>query len=218
MEHEQQPDQPTNEATESLAASGATPAEPEREQLPGETPELYIASLADYNAGRLHGIWVDASADVEDIQSEIRTMLSRSPELRTEGEDYGDWAIHDYQGFGVAQVHEHDDLDVVHALAVGIQAHGEAFSAWADVNDDDRARWELFEEAYLGEYDSVAAYGEQIIEEMGWQDEIDRVLPESVSRYVRIDGDALAQDMWLSGEMQVVHSPNGGVWVFLGEV
>ena len=29
------------------------------------TPRIYVADLAAYNAGRLHGVWIDATQDVE---------------------------------------------------------------------------------------------------------------------------------------------------------
>lgn len=145
-------------------------------------------------------------------------MLENSPVLQAEGETFGDWAIHDSSGFGLSAVHEHDDLDTLHKLAVGIEEHGDAFSAWADAFEGDSEHWEQFSEAYLGEYHSLTAYGETIIDDMGWQQEIDRVLPESVARYARIDAQALAQDMWLGGEIQIVHRPGGGVWVFRANV
>lgn len=41
--------------------------------------KLYFACLASYNAGRLHGAWVDASSDVDEMQEAIATMLRASP-------------------------------------------------------------------------------------------------------------------------------------------
>ena len=42
-------------------------------------PRIYVACLAAYNNGQLHGRWIDADQDVEAIQSEIANMLSSSP-------------------------------------------------------------------------------------------------------------------------------------------
>ncbi len=33
----------------------------EHEQEPRVQPRIYVASLSDYNAGRLHGQWLDAA-------------------------------------------------------------------------------------------------------------------------------------------------------------
>jgi antirestriction protein len=191
--------------------------QPEIRRLPSDSPKIYVASLADYNNGKIHGVWIDATLEPEEIQEQIRAMLQLSTVLSAEDETFGDWVIHDSEGFGLATVHEHDDLQTMHRLAMGIAEYGLAFSAWADVFEGDSEHWEQFSEAYLGEYYSLTAYGETIIDDMGWQQEITRVLPESVARYARIDAEALAQDMWLSGEIQIIHRPGGGMWVFRGD-
>lgn len=145
-------------------------------------------------------------------------MLERSPALQADGEEYGDWAIHDFNNFGASTVHDHDDLDVLHELAKGIVEHGSAFSAWAEANDGDLERWPLFTEAYLGEFASLTAYGEQVLEEMGWNQVIDEVLPPQISQYVTVDAEKLAHDMWFGGEIQIMHQPGFGCWVFRGDV
>ncbi len=43
-------------------------------------PRIYAACLASYNAGRLHGLWIDATTDVDAMQAEINAMLAASPE------------------------------------------------------------------------------------------------------------------------------------------
>jgi len=46
-------------------------------------PSIYVASLSDYNAGRLHGRWIDVERlDAEDIQYEVDRILETSPESR----------------------------------------------------------------------------------------------------------------------------------------
>lgn len=207
------------EESTSAAADVDSPTEPaEAERRPPEPPSIYVASLADYNNGKLHGTWVDMTLPLEDIDLAIRQMLERSPEIQAEGEDYGDWAIHDSEHFGVVTVHEHDDLDTLHELAEGIAEHGQAFSAWAEANEGDPERWPLFTEAYLGEFDSLTAYGEQLWEEMGWQQLVDEVLPPEVARYTTVDAEHLAQDLWLEGSIQLVQKPGGGCWIFRGDV
>src|SRR5436189_4774564 len=64
-----------------------------------ETPRIYAATLSDYNAGRLHGAWIDADQDPEELQAEIDAMLAKSAEPVAE-----EWAIHDYEGFGLFKV------------------------------------------------------------------------------------------------------------------
>jgi len=51
-----------------------------RQQDIAETPRIYVASLADYNAGRLHGCWIDADQSADAIRDEIAQMLAESKE------------------------------------------------------------------------------------------------------------------------------------------
>ena len=46
----------------------------------GDEPRAYASCLASYNAGVLHGRWISADQDPEDIQAEIDQMLAESPE------------------------------------------------------------------------------------------------------------------------------------------
>ena len=58
------------------------------------TPRIYVACLAAYNNGQLHGAWIDADQSADAIHEEIRAMLASSP---TPGAE--EWAIHDYERF-----------------------------------------------------------------------------------------------------------------------
>jgi antirestriction protein len=40
---------------------------------------IYAACLASYNNGRLHGTWIDADQDADDIRAEIGALLKASP-------------------------------------------------------------------------------------------------------------------------------------------
>ena len=55
---------------------------------------IYVADLAAYNNGCLHGVWINPCDDLEDIQSQINEMLADSLE-----EDTEEYAIHDHEGF-----------------------------------------------------------------------------------------------------------------------
>lgn len=152
--------------------SGEQLPSPEASQSPVE-PRIYVASLTDYNAGILHGAWVEASLPTEDMQASVDQMLADSPTARRYGEPAEEWAIHDYEGFGPhAHIAEYESLATVGALARGIAKYDEAFVAWwshdppgAEGSEGDLDR--RFEESYQGEYSSLEAYGEQTLDEMG---------------------------------------------------
>lgn len=43
-----------------------------------EEIRIYVACLAAYNSGYLHGVWIDATAEIDDIQDQINSMLESS--------------------------------------------------------------------------------------------------------------------------------------------
>src|SRR5687767_8165427 len=90
-------------------------------------PSIYVASLSDYNAGTLHGRWIDATQDAEDIQAEVQDMLSKSTEPHAE-----EWAIHDYEGFEGLKLSEWESFEKVSEVAQAIEEHGPAFAAYVD--------------------------------------------------------------------------------------
>jgi antirestriction protein len=69
-----------------------------------------VASLSDYNAGVLHGVWIDLDgADVEDIDDQIQTMLKSSPTTRKYGDIAEEYAIHDHENWHGLPVGEFSD-------------------------------------------------------------------------------------------------------------
>jgi antirestriction protein len=86
------------------------------------TPRIYVACLAAYNAGRLHGVWIDANQSPVDIYSVVSEMLAASPESCAE-----EWAIHDYEGFGELRLSEWESLARISGIAARIAKHGSAF-------------------------------------------------------------------------------------------
>lgn len=102
---------------------------------------FYAACLASYNAGTLHGAWIDASTDVDAMQEAVAAMLRKSPYPNVEvacpdcegGEAGGgrdaegrcttcggpgkvasaeEWAVHDTDGYW-PRFGEHSDLKLV---------------------------------------------------------------------------------------------------------
>ncbi|WP_079211899.1 antirestriction protein ArdA [Brucella pituitosa] len=51
-------------------------------------PRIYAACLASYNNGVLHGRWIEASSDVDEMQDEINAMLRESKFPNVIRQDY----------------------------------------------------------------------------------------------------------------------------------
>ena len=171
-----------------------------------ETPKIYVADLAAYVNGRLHGRWIEANQDPEDIHQEIQEMLAESPEPSAE-----EHAIHDYEHFGSFHLAEYEDIETVSALARLIDEFGEmvASTVWGHVAGDAGEARRLLEECYQDSWDSLEAWAEDLLESTG---ELDQV-PEHLRAYV--DVEAYARDLELNGDVFTVEAV-GQVHVFWG--
>lgn len=115
---------------------------------------IYVACLASYNNGRLHGAWIDVDGkDGDDIREEVAAMLRASPYPnvmvqcpdcegagtidgekcpRAECDGGGEvrsaeeWAIHDHEGFGnmVKEYTSFEDVATIAAALGGDHAIG----------------------------------------------------------------------------------------------
>jgi antirestriction protein len=188
-------------------------SEGSRERAPTLAPRIYVASLSDYNAGRLHGQWIDAAVDSEELAGSVQAMLRTSPEPGAE-----EWAIHDYEGFGPLRLEEYESLETVSAVALGIAEHGPAFAHWAaliDTNDSEALA--RFEDVYLGHWDSVTAYAEEFLDDIGVDRQIQEALPDHLQPYVTIDVEGMARDMEYGGQV-TTSVGDDGVYIFDGGV
>ena len=172
---------------------------------PQVTPNIYVASLSDYNDGRLYGQWMNADQTPEELHEAVKTMLDASPMAYAE-----EWGIFDYEGFGPIRIDEYEDLHTISTLAHGITEHGEAFAHWVDLtgeNDEDVVS--KFLESYLGCFESLEAYAESLVEDLGYRDMIQPPLPEFLQPYVSIDIEGLARDLELSGDVMTAEGRDG---------
>ena len=148
-----------------------------------ETPRIYVACLAAYNAGLLHGKWIDANQDEEDIMEEIQTMLKASPEPFAE-----EWAIHDYENFGPVKLSEHESIEKVAELGQAMAEHGLAAAAYFDENKN----LENFEDSLIGIFTSEIDFAHYWLEQSGHL----KFLEESGLSYF-FDFAAYARDLFL---------------------
>ncbi len=166
-----------------------------------EEIRIYVADLAAYNNGKLHGVWIDATQDINDIQDQINAMLAESPEGFAE-----EYAIHDYEGFGGYSVSEYEGIQSLHEIACFIEEHpdlaGELLSHFGGHLEDAR---KAMEENYSGCYKSLADYAEQLTEDTSQ-------IPENLAYY--IDYERMGRDMDLSGDIYTIETAYEEVHVF----
>jgi len=165
-----------------------------------EEIRIYVACLASYNNGMLHGVWIDATNEVDDIQDQINTMLADSPEENAE-----EWAIHDYEGFGSYRLSEYEGIQSAHEVACFIDEHeelgAELLSYYSDIDEARKA----IEESYCGCHASVADYAQELTEDTS-------DIPKHLEMY--IDYERMGRDMELSGDIFTIEVGYREVHIF----
>lgn len=165
-------------------------------------PRIYIACLAAYNSGYLHGAWIDAAQSVEAIWDEICVMLDASP-----CEDAEEYAIHDHEGFGDFRLEEYASIRTVADMAAFVVEHGElATIALEHVAGDVKEAREMVEERYLGCFESLADYMQDMTEDA-------LEIPERLRFYV--DWERMAKDAEIGGDLIAIERGWKEVHVFL---
>lgn len=130
------------------------------------TPRIYVANLAAYNAGRMKGKWIEPSTDADELAEQVAEAIGGNV-------DRDEWAFHDYDAF--PNMGETPSLEDVAAMAELLEEHpyGIVKAAMDIVGDDVDAIKKLLDEGY-GVYESKKDYAEELIENMGGVDQLDR--------------------------------------------
>lgn len=205
---------------------------------------IYVASLADYNAGRLHGKHIKIHGqDAEEILAEIkRDVLDTSRERPAE-----EWAIHDFEGFGKYRLSEYESIERIALFGkVGEEITDEndfeAFMYWigasqVDTNDhldDVDGIVEMFREAFKGTWDSFkdfvieSDYGsmylgldaiKEALREMAKHSYTPKASEQGYEELfdrleAHIDWDLVARDFELESNYDVEKTSDFKVWVF----
>ena len=156
---------------------------------------IYVACLASYNAGILHGDWIDATDDPEDMQASIDAMLSRSRQPDAE-----EWAIHDYEA--PFHIGEYSSLDEIAKTVAFIEEHDEPGIAALELSSNGVDDAQTLMDGFHGVYNSMRDYAEEYAESC-------MEVPDHIWPY--FDVDALARDL----EIELsVHRRSDCVYVF----
>jgi len=165
------------------------------------TPSIYVADLAAYNAGKLHGVWIDATQETSDIWAAIQEMLKGSPEPLAE-----EWAIHDYEEFGSIQISECQSVESVRQIALFIEEHGDLGAEVLNHYGGDVAQAKTaLEYNYAGNYQNPAEYAEELTDSTTG-------VPAHLEYY--IDYAAMGRDMELNGDVFTIETSSSELHVF----
>ncbi len=164
-----------------------------------DTPRIYVADLEAYNNGSLHGVWIDATQDLDIIRAQISEMLKSSPEGWAE-----EYAIHDYENFGNYEVEEYSCVETLHEIALFIEEYAEVAIAALEYTSDLEDARDMAENRYHGCYDSEKEFAEQLYNDI-------YEIPAHLEYY--IDYDLIARDLFVNDYLSV-DAPNFQIHVF----
>lgn len=183
-------------------------AEPERHM-----PKVWIAALGAYNDGQLHGRWVDAGRNVDEVWQDVRDILATSPVA-----DEQEFGIFDHEGFYGLDIHEYEPLDRVATIATGIRLHGEGFAHWLAYagTDDLESAEEAFEQAYVGEFEDDDELKRHLEQEAGVEAALKTVERKLgwLALYVTFDADSYYEHLQVNGDLHVSYGATGKVFAF----
>jgi len=150
-------------------------------------PKIYVACLAAYNNGHLHGEWIDINKGIDHVWIRVKTMLANSPIPHSD-----EFVIHDYEDFVAIRIEEYTSLQTVCDITVFLIEYGELGSEVLShaCGNLDEAR-EIIENNYHGEFNSEEDFVYY------WMSEVDgREIPEYLQYY--IDYKAMAHDFFIT--------------------
>lgn len=206
------------------------------------TPRVYVACLASYNDGILHGAWVDA-VDADEIQEGIDRVLFTSPRpnvtrcktCKQTLQHNGTWgrvcdstdgahdpapsaeehAFHDYDGFGAAAPGEYASVSEVAEIGAFIAEHGAigvALLSHVCVCRDLDRARELMSDGYRGAWHSLEEYAENFLEDTG----AFQGASDTLRNY--FDFEKFARDLEIGGDVFTIETDDGMTHVFDGTI
>lgn len=180
------------------------------------TNRIYVADLASYNNGILHGAWIDATSDADEMQEKVNEILraSRFPNVMVEFEgkqvpSAEEFAIHDFEGealkglreyCGLAAVAARVELDEIAEDELGSDGLAIVLAYWDNIGmqympNDIADAVKQVRGAYCGSFSSWTDWAENYCEETGLLDSI----PENLRYY--FDFEAYGRDARCNGDI-----------------
>lgn len=173
-------------------------------------PKVWVACLAAYNNGYLHGEWVDAAVEPEELWESINHVLATSPIPNAE-----EWAFHDYENFEGLRIGEYEGVERTTQLARFIASHGRPFALWFEHNggyEPLEDAGEAFEGSFVGQFDTEGSMQDRLYDSLGiehYEETAWQHLPDWVENYMQFNMESYTHDMICGGELFVIQNEYG---------
>lgn len=157
--------------------------------------KIYVASLDDYNAMILHGVWLTLSdfESCDELGRAVGKMLKESPHAKETGEPAEEYALHDFEGFeGLSEWTSISEAWAIYKEACEAEERGllEQMYAYRRCVQES-ATLEEIEDAYVGEYESEIDFADEYVHDNVDADE----LPAIVAYHIDMEG--VARDLFM---------------------
>lgn len=187
-------------------------SDPERLNLPSDTPLIYVTSVADFADNVRHSAWIRADRSVDEVREQIAELLAASPDRKSAEPGVPGWSIEDSRGFYDLGRHLSADLDEITDVGHGIVLYGEAFAAFAMAHPGPKVL-EEFEDSYQAMYINAEVCIDAFLDDMGWQRAFDDFITEQgIEGLVSFDRQAIWDSYTRSYE--VLETREGVIYVF----
>jgi len=162
------------------------------------SPRIYVADLAAYNAGHLHGRWIDLDETTtqDELQEQVDAILAEGTRLYCHEtlSVHEEYAIHDYEGFGPIRVGEYDSLDTIVSHVERMGDEPAKFFAYVDAMGSHYAD-QYDPETVEGPYESEVDYAYQWLDAAIGTDDVvewarENGMPEALTYGLKFDPEA----------------------------
>jgi antirestriction protein len=160
-----------------------------------ELSAIYVADLADYNAGILRGCWIEINSytSEEEILEKIHEMLAEK--------GHEEYEVHDFENIpGAAELSKSGCFSSIIEVVTAVEQFGYDLVA-AYISNFGIDELSQMEDRYLGTYENLEHYVRESLDYSG----IFESVPKELVRY--FDYEAYAEDLDASGEVVGIEVP-----------
>lgn len=172
---------------------------------------IYNARTSQRSDGGLRGEWLDAAEQIAEVEGWIALWLAHP---RSQGSAVRDGSDHLEPAF--LYLGDRVSLAFIAETAEGIAKHGEAFGFWAREMASGPAALEAFERVFLGHWPSATEFAQHVLDSQQDIGDSTGCDDDDSREDAEMNAESWARDLQRRGEIRVVPSPMGGVWVFRG--
>ena len=159
------------------------------------SPKIYVGTYAKYNDASLFGKWIDLS-EYDDYDSFVEVCKA----LHKDEAD-PEFMIQDFEGFPKSLYYEsglpsEERFNLIKEISELDEDEQEALTAFSDNQEyEDSDLIDAFRDSYRGKWDSKKDYAENLAEELGYFD----ILEKAGIPVAYFDAESFARDLFIDG-------------------